>query len=395
MNPLFLQGYGLSLNVDGRKLTIFNPSENKRLVFEPHRFPYDSLIISGYYGKISFEALRWLDVHGIALSLINYRGESISQTLPRETKFGELRVTQYSAYLDSKRRLEIGSVIIKEKIRLSKLFLENLQRYYSFEFTFPKDQLEFKSLKEVRLYEAACAEFYFNAFSQVVRLASNGRFGHNGRNTKFGNRSANASDIINALLNYGYAVLESYARKFIRSCGLDLNIGFVHEDLAYGKESIVYDFQELFRWLVDYSVITLLEKRLVSKKDFHYTSDYTVVLKPSSAKALVQEIENNFSIQVRYSRGLQTYDSVYLDCVRKLCRSLLSSKPLSFDIPVFHLEKKASLDLKQNILSITPSQRKALGINKSTLWYQKQAVLNGRQFELYGKTLSKIQSHGF
>ncbi len=389
MNPLFLSGYGLSINVDGRKLIVFSPSENKRLVFEPHRFPYDSLIVSGYYGKISFEALRWLDVHGISFSLINYRGENFTQTLPTETKFGELRVKQYSAYLDSKKRLEIGSTIIKEKIRLSKLFLETLKNFYPFEFEFPSERFDFKSISDVRLYEASCAEFYFKALSQVVKLVSKGKIQFNGRNTKFGNRSSNASDIVNALLNYGYAILESYSRKFIRACGLDLNVGFVH-DLTYAKEPLVYDMQELFRWLVDYSLITLLEKGSVANRDFHTSSDYTLVLKPKIAKAFVNEIKTNFSIQVKYSRGLQTYDSVYLDCVRRLSRSILTNKALSFDIPMFHLENKANIALNQNILSMTPSQRKALGINKSTLWYQKRAVLRGKPFKLYSKTISRI-----
>jgi CRISPR-associated protein Cas1 len=39
----------------------------------------------------------------------------------------------------------------------------------------------------------------------------------------------NASDEINALLNYGYAVLESMIRKTINSIGLDPSIGYLHE----------------------------------------------------------------------------------------------------------------------------------------------------------------------
>ncbi|MEM3503969.1 MAG: CRISPR-associated endonuclease Cas1 [Nitrososphaeria archaeon] len=39
----------------------------------------------------------------------------------------------------------------------------------------------------------------------------------------------NASDEINALLNDGYAVLESEVRKDLNSIGLDPSIGFLHE----------------------------------------------------------------------------------------------------------------------------------------------------------------------
>lgn len=44
----------------------------------------------------------------------------------------------------------------------------------------------------------------------------------------------NASDEINALLNYGYAILESEIRRDINAVGLDPTIGFLHE-LAQSK----------------------------------------------------------------------------------------------------------------------------------------------------------------
>jgi len=39
----------------------------------------------------------------------------------------------------------------------------------------------------------------------------------------------NASDPINALLNYRYAILESMVRKDINTIGLDVSIGYLHE----------------------------------------------------------------------------------------------------------------------------------------------------------------------
>lgn len=70
-----------------------------------------------------------------------------------------------------------------------------------------------------------------------------------------------ASDEINALLNYGYAVLESMIRKTINSIGFDPSIGYLHE-IAPSKHPLVYDLQELFRHVIDYSVIETLETKL-------------------------------------------------------------------------------------------------------------------------------------
>ena len=71
----------------------------------------------------------------------------------------------------------------------------------------------------------------------------------------------NASDPINAMLNYGYAILESLIRKTVNSIGLDPSIEFLHE-IAPSKHPLVYGLQELFRYIVDYSVVEVLETKL-------------------------------------------------------------------------------------------------------------------------------------
>jgi len=65
-------------------------------------------------------------------------------------------------------------------------------------------------------------------------------------------------------LNYGYAILESEIRKSINSIGLDYSIGFLHE-INQSRTPLVYDIQELFRWLIDVSVIQFLEEKKINK----------------------------------------------------------------------------------------------------------------------------------
>jgi hypothetical protein len=45
---------------------------------------------------------------------------------------------------------------------------------------------------------------------------------------------------------------------------------------------------------------------------------------------------------------------------------------------------------QQRILVITPAERKTRGINKSTLWYQKMKVDDGKKIKLYHKVLTKL-----
>jgi CRISPR-associated protein Cas1 len=57
---------------------------------------------------------------------------------------------------------------------------------------------------------------------------------------------------------YGYGFLEGECRSAINAVGLEPSAGFLHEFSAYQtKQSLVYDLEEPFRWLIDTSVLKL------------------------------------------------------------------------------------------------------------------------------------------
>ena len=121
----------------------------------------------------------------------------------------------------------------------------------------------------------------------------------------------NASDEVNALLNYGYAVLESEVRKDVNSIGLDPSISFLHE-LSNSRASLVYDVQELYRWLVDLSVTQLLEEKKLKKADFIVTESYNIRLRENTAKALMVQrrgYENDFILPLFKILGWNVEDS--------------------------------------------------------------------------------------
>jgi CRISPR-associated protein Cas1 len=65
------------------------------------------------------------------------------------------------------------------------------------------------------------------------------------RKRKSNARNYDASDVINALLNYGHSILESFVRKAITGMGIDNSIGFLHE-INPSRTPLVYDIPELF-----------------------------------------------------------------------------------------------------------------------------------------------------
>ena len=55
------------------------------------------------------------------------------------------------------------------------------------------------------------------------------------------------------------------------------------------------------------------------------------------------------------------------------------------------LNRNNDIELREKILSMTSDQRKQLGINKSTLWYIKKGLSEGKSPKIYEKILFKIQ----
>jgi hypothetical protein len=54
------------------------------------------------------------------------------------------------------------------------------------------------------------------------------------------------------------------------------------------------------------------------------------------------------------------------------------------------IQRNDTLEWQQRILAITSTERKTRGINKSTLWYQKKKLADGKKIRLYHKVLTKL-----
>ena len=46
---------------------------------------------------------------------------------------------------------------------------------------------------------------------------------------------------------------------------------------------------------------------------------------------------------------------------------------------------------EDNLKTITPQDRKRLGINRSTLWYMQKHIKEGKKIKVYSKVIGKIR----
>ena len=166
--------------------------------------------------------------------------------------------------------------------------------------------------------------------------------------------------------------------------GLDQDIGFLHE-INKSKTPLVYDLQELYRWVIDLSVIQVLEEKRLKKSDFIVTENYNIRLRENAAKQLINKIRINFNSISKYKGKNRALEFTLLDNMRKLSDYVLSkSNILKFYVPEVNIDRNDDIEVRDRILSITPAERKRLGINKSTLWYRQKAIKDGRKIKLYG-----------
>nr|MDO8109712.1 CRISPR-associated endonuclease Cas1 [Candidatus Sigynarchaeota archaeon] len=107
---------------------------------------------------------------------------------------------------------------------------------------------------------------YFSALEKIIPPV----FNFSGRNRR------PPRDPVNAMLSFGYTILQGYITLGIAAVGLEPFAGFLHADRS-GKPSLVLDMMEEFRQpVVDKLIISLVTKGII--KPTHFLSTSTGVL---------------------------------------------------------------------------------------------------------------------
>ena len=116
---------------------------------------------------------------------------------------------------------------------------------------------------------------------------------------------------------------------------------------------------------------------------------YTI---PDTAKLLIEKIKNNFNKRYEFRNKQHTLGNIMFENVRELSRYISGKiKTLDFNIPDIEISRNDTINIKNKIMSIDPEKRKALKLNKSTLWYQQKKIKEGKTIKMYNKTKVKIE----
>jgi CRISPR-associated protein Cas1 len=203
----------------------------------------------------------------------------------------------------------------------------------------------------------------------------------------------NASDPFNATLNYGYGFLESECRIAINAVGLEPAVGFLHDFSNYQtKQSLVYDLEEPFRWLVDLSVIQAFESKALELLDFYFTGDdYRYRFEAEAKLRFINILRERFNSGVKYKGRILRWHTVVREKTNELASYLKGqTHSLDFTEPTAILERTDNREVREAILALTQADAKRLGIGKSSLHYLRTSARNGSSFLIRASTAKRL-----
>ncbi|HZY70215.1 MAG TPA: CRISPR-associated endonuclease Cas1 [Thermoplasmata archaeon] len=395
MRPLLISGFGTCLYT--RKGLVIDERETGiSTEYPPHQLPFDWVIVDNYTGYVSWSALRFLMAHAIPVVHMAWNGNLYGVTSPPGPIYARVKLGQYRTYIDASRRVVLASSFLHAKLALSQNHLTTLEGLYKVDSkgfgaeVSKHPQARWTDINRLLEFEAKCANVYWREYCKAVEaLWPESGFISRG-NTSY-SWTRNAADPTNALLNYGYAILEARCRVAVVRAGFDPTIGYLHS-IAPSKHPLVYDFQELGRALVDSVVLEMVraDHSVRTKGAFLRTTDWGLRLAPETAHELLRRLAFAFSRRIPGDRPM-TWETALLREAQRFAEevSIERRKPRAFEfdlpLPKIQPETLGNAGLAEKLAALSVPEARKLGISKTTLWYQQKRLREGAPVRVYRK----------
>ncbi|HET9009526.1 MAG TPA: CRISPR-associated endonuclease Cas1 [Nitrosarchaeum sp.] len=220
-NVKLLRGYGVSISLKNNHLVLKNGSNDITGLSDKEewfvsKIPYEKIVISGK-GYLSTEAISLLNQNNVNVILTDTYGNPVSfmnggMVSNIATKY---RIAQYDTFRNPVKVLHLQKWILKEKIQSQINFFKSLENSELQDGITTLEnynvQIDSKTnLKDLIRIEAGSGRHYFLNYAKQIPE----KYGFQSRRGGgLANSKRYASDVINALLNYGYTVLAGEIAK--------------------------------------------------------------------------------------------------------------------------------------------------------------------------------------
>jgi len=201
------------------------------------------------------------------------------------------RLCQYEALKDD-RGLEIAKQFVKGKTEGQNNVLKKYGLRTDSSVKLKIDAIDTNDMKSLRRklmhIEGKFSQFYFKQVFQLIpeKIRPERR------------RGFKAYDGVNNIFNLAYELLAWKVHRALINAKLEPYLGFLHSE-QFGKPSLVCDFQELYRYLMDDFVIDYCQN--LANKDFKTKTE------TSSAKKRAKREYLNDTKTTEYTRNLNLY----------------------------------------------------------------------------------------
>lgn len=275
-------------------------------------------------GYVTFDALNLMAENNIKLISINPRGDLTYTLESPDWRNVVLKKKQYQLS-ENKTGLKISQELIKSKIKNQKGVLKTLNKN--------------KQLKRVANIRLKMDEYIkqlidLNLNDKNVKLQIMGIEGKASndywmcvkyfipKEIGFTSRTKKPTDLLNSMLNYGYAILASEITKSILLNGLDPYCGLLHYDMDM-RTSLTFDLIEPFRQqIVDKTVISLINRKQVKTDDIDNRNN---LIKLEARKLIVSKILNKMYSTITYNGNVMSYADIIDLQSKNLVNSIINA----------------------------------------------------------------------
>lgn len=319
---------GYFLGKNGERLVI---REKKKILYEVFINRLESITLLTQSNCLSSDVITHCSKQGIPLCWVGPKGEVEALVIHPDSPNAELQLKQLETSRDPQPAFVIAKTIvigkIKNQVNLIKYFGKYEKNHNkAFEEAYP----QFETAVQNLLKEASClqpAETWAHTRGQLFsiegRLASH--YWDMVRllledTVEFQKRERQgAKDLVNCLLNYGYAILRSRVLLEIYRAGLNPYVGFLHAPQK-GVATLSLDMMEIFRpQVVDRVVLAELRRRFQC-----YQQENDGSLSRETRKILAQQILNRMGTIEQFRGKELKLEEIIREQVKDLKRHIES-----------------------------------------------------------------------
>lgn len=291
LNTLYVTTPDAYLSKDGLNVVV---SVKEKEIFRIPIINIEGIVTFGYIGA-SPGVMRLCADHNVSLSFLSPNGKFIGRFQGPIKGNVLLRTKQWELAQNQDFSLSISRLFVAGKIQnyrnILSRFIRDNGRNEAIESALnhlkycKQTALNSPDMNHLRGIEGEAANRYFDIYSLLI-LHQRKDFEFHGRNRR------PPKDAVNAMLSFVYTLISSEMNSALETVGLDPYIGFMHT-LRPGRASLALDMMEELRaYLGDRLVLSLINRKQITIKDFTIQGEDQIVMSDEGRKIILSAWQN-------------------------------------------------------------------------------------------------------